>query len=87
MVTIRMVALLFLAAGLVPSLAYAASDACCGDPLSCFCYKDENNDWKKGTLAVKIPAKAQTKGEKFKERDLSNAALKAAPKAAEKAKQ
>ena len=51
---------------LMSSAAYAASDACCGDPLTCFCYKAENGDWKKGGLA-KIPPKAQTKGLQFKE--------------------
>ena len=55
MVTIRMVALLFLAAGLMPSLAYAKSDACCGDPLTCFCFKAENGDWLKGEDSAKGP--------------------------------
>lgn len=80
MVTIRMVVLLFLAAGLMPSLAYAKSDACCGDPLTCFCFKAENGDWLKGGVR-KIPPKAQTKGLQFKDRDLSKDALKEGTKA------
>lgn len=80
MMTTRMVALSFLAAGLLPSLAYAASDACCGDPLTCFCYKAENGDWRKGGVR-KIPPNAQTKGLQFKERDLSKEALKEGAKA------
>ena len=72
---ICMAVLSLLGAGIVPGVAHAKSDACCGDPLTCFCYKAENGDWLKGGLA-KIPEKAQTKGLKFKERDLSAAALK-----------
>lgn len=82
MMTIRMAALVLMAAGSMPGAALAASDACCGDPLTCFCYKDTAGDWKKGGLAAKIPPKAQTKGEKFKERDLSKAALKVEDKKA-----
>jgi len=63
---ISIVSLLFVMSSLATSAAYAVSDACCGDPLTCFCYKAENGDWKKGELA-KIPPKAQTKGLQFKE--------------------
>jgi hypothetical protein len=51
---------------LAPRAAFAASDACCGNPLSCFCFKAENGDWLKGGL-IKVPQNAQTKGLQFKE--------------------
>ena len=51
---------------MVSSAAYAVSDVCCGDPLTCFCFKDGNGDWKKGGRA-KPPSNAETKGLQFKE--------------------
>lgn len=50
---------------MVSSAAYAASDVCCGDPLTCFCFKDVNDDWKRGGQT--IPKGAQTKGSQFKQ--------------------
>lgn len=51
---------------MVPNAAYAVSDVCCGDPPSCFCFKDVNDDWKQGGQ-IKIPSGAQTKGLQFKQ--------------------
>jgi hypothetical protein len=63
---ISIVALSLVMSSMVSSAAYAVSDVCCGDPLTCFCFKDGNGDWKKGGWA-KPPPNAQTKGLQFKE--------------------
>lgn len=75
---ISIVILTLVMGSMVTSAAYGASDACCGDPLSCFCYKAENGDWLKGTLS-KIPSKVQTKGLQFKETGHLDTTSKAQP--------
>jgi len=76
------VALLFVISNMVTSVAFAKSDACCGEPLTCFCYKAENGDWLRGHYLANVPPKADTKGLQFKERDMKQQpARKAAPEA------
>ena len=70
---------------MVSSAAYAVSDTCCGDPLTCFCFKDGNGDWKKGGRA-KPPSNAETKGLQFKEADQLSADKKPQPQGNESVK-
>lgn len=83
MKNISMVVMTLVVGHMMTSAAYAASDACCGAP-TCFCYKAENGDWKKGTTMFKIPANAETKGLQFKEAGRLDADKKAQPQGNEK---
>ena len=62
---IGQVALLSVVMSLIATSAFAYSDACCGDPLSCFCFKAEDGGWHKGT-SMRIKPGTPTKGLQFR---------------------